>query len=39
VFENSVLRRMFGLRFDEVIGGWKELQNEELHTLYFAKNN
>jgi hypothetical protein len=34
VFENRVLRRMFGLKRDEVIGGWRKLHNEELHNLY-----
>jgi hypothetical protein len=34
VFENKVLRRMFGPRRDEVIGEWRKLRNEELHDLY-----
>jgi hypothetical protein len=34
VFENRVLRRIFGLKRDEVTGGWRKLQNEELHNLY-----
>jgi hypothetical protein len=34
VFENRVLRRIFGLKRDEVIGGWRKLYNEELHNLY-----
>jgi hypothetical protein len=34
VFENRVLRRIFGPKRDEVIGGWKKLHNEELHNLY-----
>jgi hypothetical protein len=34
VFENRVLRRIFGLRGDEVIGGWRKLHNEELQNLY-----
>jgi hypothetical protein len=34
VFENRVLRRMFGPKRDEVIGGWRKLHNEELHYLY-----
>jgi hypothetical protein len=29
-----VLRRIFGPKRDEVIGGWRKLQNEELHNLY-----
>jgi hypothetical protein len=34
VFENRVLRRIFGLKWDEVIGDWRKLYNEELHNLY-----
>jgi hypothetical protein len=34
VFENRVLRRIFGLKGDEVTQGWKKLHNEELHSLY-----
>jgi hypothetical protein len=36
VFENRVLRiiRVFGPKRDEVIGGWRELHNEELNNLY-----
>jgi PAS domain-containing protein len=34
VFENSVLRRIFGPKRDEVIGGSKKLHNGELHNLY-----
>jgi hypothetical protein len=34
VFENRVLRRIFGRKRDEVTGGWRELHNEELHSLY-----
>jgi hypothetical protein len=34
VFENRVLRRIFGPKRDEVIGGWRKLRNEELHNLY-----
>jgi hypothetical protein len=33
VFENTVLR-IFGPKRDEVTGGWRKLQNEELHNLY-----
>jgi hypothetical protein len=33
-FETSVLRGTFGLKRDEVIGGWRKLYNEELHDLY-----
>jgi hypothetical protein len=34
VFKNSVLRRIFGPKRDEVTGGWRKLHNEELHGLY-----
>jgi hypothetical protein len=34
VFKNGVLRRIFGPKRDEVIGGWRKLHNEELHNLY-----
>jgi hypothetical protein len=34
VFENRVLRRIFGLKREEVTGGWRKLHNEELHNLY-----
>jgi hypothetical protein len=34
VFENRVLRRIFGLKRDEVMGEWRKLRNEELHDLY-----
>ena len=35
VFENMVLRRIFGPRSDEVTGEWRRLHNEELNDLYF----
>jgi hypothetical protein len=34
VFENKVLRRIFRLNTDEVLGGWRKPHNEELHKLY-----
>jgi hypothetical protein len=34
VFENRVLRRIFGPKRDELMGGWRKLLNEELHDLY-----
>jgi hypothetical protein len=34
VFENRVLRRIFGPKGDEVAGGWRKLHNEEVHSLY-----
>jgi hypothetical protein len=38
VFENRVLRRIFGPKRDEVTGGWKKLHNEELKVLYSSPN-
>jgi hypothetical protein len=38
IFENRVLRRIFGLKRDEVTGGWGKLHSEELHNLYFSPN-
>jgi hypothetical protein len=34
VFENGVLRRIFGRKRDEVTGEWRKLHNEELHDLH-----
>jgi hypothetical protein len=34
VFENKVLRRIFGPKRDEVTGEWRKLHNEELRDLY-----
>jgi hypothetical protein len=34
VFENRVLRRIFGSKRDEVTGEWRKLHNEELHNFY-----
>jgi hypothetical protein len=36
VFENKVLRRIFGPTRDEVTGGWGKLHNEKLHDVYFS---
>jgi hypothetical protein len=38
VFENRVLRRIFGPKRDEEPGGWRKLHNEDLHDLYFSPN-
>ena len=38
VFENMVLRRIFGPRRDEVTGKWRRLHNEELNYLYSSPN-
>ena len=38
VSENRVLRRVFGLKRDEVTGEWRKLHNEELNDLYCSPN-
>jgi len=38
VFENMVLRRIFGLRRDKVTGEWRRLHNEEQNDLYSSPN-
>jgi hypothetical protein len=38
VFENRVLRRIFGSKRDEVTGEWRKLHNEELNVLYCSPN-
>jgi hypothetical protein len=38
VFENCVLRRIFGPKRDEVTGEWRKLHNEELNGLYSLPN-
>jgi len=38
VFENMVLRRIFGPRRDEVTGEWRRLHNEEVNDLYSSPN-
>ena len=38
VFENRVLRRIFGPKRDEVKGEWRKLHNEELNDLYSSPN-
>jgi len=38
MFENMVLRRIFGPRRDEVTGEWRRLHNEELNDVYSSPN-
>jgi hypothetical protein len=38
VFENRMLRRIFGPQRDEAIGEWRKLRNKELYALYFSPN-
>jgi hypothetical protein len=38
VFENTVMRRIFGPKTDEVTGEWRKLHNKELNDLYCSPN-
>jgi hypothetical protein len=38
VFENRVLRRIFGPKRDEITRKWRKLHNEQLHDLYCSSN-
>jgi hypothetical protein len=38
VFENRVLRRIFGPKKDEVKGGWRKLHDEELRDVYSSSS-
>jgi PAS domain-containing protein len=38
LFENRVLRRIFGPKRDEVAGGWRNLLTEELQDLYSSSS-
>jgi len=38
VFENRVLRRIFGPKREQVIGEWRKLYNDELNDLYSLPN-
>jgi hypothetical protein len=38
LFENKVLRRIFGPKWDEVTGEWRKPHNEELNDLYSSTN-
>jgi hypothetical protein len=37
-FENGVLRRIFGPKWEDVTGGWRKLHKEELHYSYFSQD-
>jgi hypothetical protein len=38
MFENRVLRKIFGLKRDEATGEWRGLHNQELNDLYSSSN-
>jgi len=38
VFENRVLRRIFGPKREDVAGGWRKQHNQELHNLHSSLN-
>jgi hypothetical protein len=38
MFENRVLRRIFGPKRDEVTGDWRKVHNEELQYMYCSPN-
>jgi len=38
LFENGVLRRIFGPRKDDLTGEWRKLHNEELNDLHSSSN-
>ena len=38
MFENKILRKLFGAKRDEITGEWRKLHNAELHVLYSSPN-
>ena len=38
VFENKVLKKIFGAKIEEITGEWRKLHNAELHVLYSSSN-
>ena len=37
VFENKVLRKIFGVKRDKITGEWRKLHNDELHVYYILR--
>jgi hypothetical protein len=38
VFENRLMRRIFGFMLEKVTGGWRKLHSKEFHKLYSSRN-
>jgi hypothetical protein len=38
VFENRVLKRIFGLKRDRIVDGWRNMHDEDLYNLYLSLN-
>jgi len=38
VFENRVLRKIFGSKGDNTTGDWRRLHNRKFHDLYYSRN-
>jgi hypothetical protein len=38
MFENGVLRKIFGPKMEEVIGDWRKMHDDELYGLYWSPN-
>jgi hypothetical protein len=38
MFENRVVRRIFGLKRNKIIGGWRKIHDEKLHNLHPSTN-
>jgi hypothetical protein len=39
ISENRVLRRIFGIKREDVVGNWRRLHNEKFHNFYASPNN
>ena len=38
MFENKVLKKIFGAKKDKIVGDWRKLHNAEVHALYSSRN-